>query len=142
MHPVDACPQARLNMKPAGVGIVFQREETLDHNGLVVDSLAPGGPAECSKMVEPGDRLITINGKSIRGLDARSIARLILGPMDSSVELVFECKDTSPPQRKTVVLTRNVQLVENAANTQAKPEPEPAPPAPAPPAPAEVEYTI
>ena len=38
-----------------------------------VDSLAPGGPAECSKMVEPGDRLITINGKSIRGLDARSV---------------------------------------------------------------------
>ena len=111
MHPVDACPQARLNMKPAGVGIVFQREETLDHNGLVVravcalapglrmrvgsarlrdawpnitrkssvvtsrqvDSLAPGGPADCSKMVEPGDRLITINGKSIRGLDARSV---------------------------------------------------------------------
>jgi hypothetical protein len=23
-------------MKPAGVGIVFQREETLDHQGLVV----------------------------------------------------------------------------------------------------------
>jgi hypothetical protein len=31
-----ASAQARLNMKPAGVGIVFQREETLDHQGLVV----------------------------------------------------------------------------------------------------------
>ena len=37
-----------------------------------VDSLAPGGPAEVSKKVQPGDRLITINGKSIKGLDARS----------------------------------------------------------------------
>ena len=31
-----ASAQARINMKPAGVGIVFQREETLDHQGLVV----------------------------------------------------------------------------------------------------------
>jgi hypothetical protein len=37
-----------------------------------VDSLAPGGPADVSKKVQPGDRLITINGKSIKGLDARS----------------------------------------------------------------------
>jgi len=101
-------------MKPAGVGIIFQREETLDHQGLVVrttrprhscpraignvfrfsarpsdarlrmtllctamplrqvDSLAPGGPADLSKNVQPGDRLIEINGKSIKGLDARS----------------------------------------------------------------------
>ena len=37
-----------------------------------VDSLAPGGPADVSKKVQPGDRLIEINGKSIKGLDARS----------------------------------------------------------------------
>jgi hypothetical protein len=48
MHPVDACPQARLNMKPAGVGIVFQREETLDHNGLVVRASAATVLSRCS----------------------------------------------------------------------------------------------
>eukprot|EP00277_Geminigera_cryophila_P008474 CAMPEP_0179406542 /NCGR_PEP_ID=MMETSP0799-20121207/951_1 /TAXON_ID=46947 /ORGANISM="Geminigera cryophila, Strain CCMP2564" /LENGTH=153 /DNA_ID=CAMNT_0021177615 /DNA_START=144 /DNA_END=605 /DNA_ORIENTATION=- len=98
------------HMKPAGVGIVFQREDAHDHQGLVVDSLAPGGPADRSKLVESGNRLVMINGKSIKGLDARGIARLILGPLGSHVELVFETNVMGPPQRKTVTLTRGVQL--------------------------------
>ena len=59
--------------------------------------------------------------------------------MDSSVELVFECKDTLPPERKTVILTRGVQLVENAAVASANPEPDSTRPAAAA---ADVEYTI
>ena len=44
--------------------------------------------------VVPGDKLVMINGKSIQGMDARGIARLILGPLGSEVELVFECKNS------------------------------------------------
>jgi hypothetical protein len=39
--------------------------------------------------------------------------------MDSVVELVFEVKDTVPPERKTVILVRGVQLVENPTAVQA-----------------------
>ena len=53
----------------------------------------------------------------------RSIARLILGPMDSVVELVFEVKDTVPAERKTVTLVRGVQLVENQSAEPAAPAP-------------------
>ena len=100
----------RVAMKPAGVGIVFQREENLEHGGLVVDSVAHNGPADMSGMVSQGDRLITINGTSIKGLDAKGIARLILGPMGSAVELEFVCCQASDaeaePETKKVTLVR------------------------------------
>ena len=39
-------------MKPAGVGIVFQREETLDHQGLVVRAARTLLPPRSRERVE------------------------------------------------------------------------------------------
>ena len=107
-RPMPAAP-ARIGSgrvpaaRPAGVGIVFRRQDPNSHAGLEVDSLTWAGPAHSSGQILAGERLVEIDGQSIRGLDARSIARLILGPANTSVTLVFECSDG---RLKSVTLTR------------------------------------
>ena len=111
-RPMPAAP-ARIGSgrvpaaKPAGVGIVFRRQDPNSHAGLEVDSLTWAGPAHSSGQILAGEHLVEIDGQSIRGLDARSIARLILGPANTSVTLVFECSDG---RLKSVTLTRSQQV--------------------------------
>uniref|UniRef100_A0A7S4PJR5 PDZ domain-containing protein n=1 Tax=Guillardia theta TaxID=55529 RepID=A0A7S4PJR5_GUITH len=75
--------------KPAGVGIVFKeirRQGRGSH--LLVKSLAPGGAAISSGMIEEGDVLHTVNGARVTTTEEAT--RLILGPKGSPIEMVFE----------------------------------------------------
>ncbi|EKX40365.1 hypothetical protein GUITHDRAFT_113604 [Guillardia theta CCMP2712] len=65
-----------------GVGIVFQGT---DDGGLRVSSVSFGGPAENKVMI--GDILITVNSIPIDGMTDQELAKNLLGPVGSPVQL-------------------------------------------------------
>eukprot|EP00802_Teleaulax_amphioxeia_P022134 Tamp_22550.p1 GENE.Tamp_22550~~Tamp_22550.p1 ORF type:complete len:246 (-),score=20.65 Tamp_22550:346-1017(-) len=74
----------RRSHRPAGVGIVFRQDE---QDILRVDSVTPGGPAERSGLVKEGDELYSVAGQTVRGLTIGQLARLVLGPQGTTVDL-------------------------------------------------------
>jgi len=67
--------------KVVGVGIVFDD----DAKGLIVESLVPGSGADACGDVLPGDEILTIDGKDVTGKKAAAIAKLVAGPVDSTL---------------------------------------------------------
>jgi len=94
--------------KAVGIGIIFDAGETgagPDGDGLVVNGLAPNGPADrCAKIVL-GDLLCTVDGMDVKGIAAADMSGLILGPPGSKVVLGFQA-DTVPPRHYEVILYR------------------------------------
>lgn len=64
-----------------GVGIVFDEEAS----SLIVESLVPQSGADACGDVFPGDELLTIDGKDVTGQRAAAIAKLIAGPVGTTV---------------------------------------------------------
>jgi hypothetical protein len=61
-----------------GLGIgLKQTEERLDY---VVDILEPGGPAERSGVLLPGDRVIAVNRRSLRDVQPAEVAMILEAP--------------------------------------------------------------
>ena len=59
--------------KAVGIGIIFDAGESgagPDGDGLVVNGLAPGGPAERSGKIVLGDLLCTVDGMDVKGIAA------------------------------------------------------------------------
>ena len=67
-----------------GVGIVFDDAA----KGLVIESLVPGSGAACGDVL-PGDELLTIDGKDVTGKKAAAIAKLVAGPVNSTVVMTL-----------------------------------------------------
>ena len=69
-----------------GIGIIFDAGETgagPDGDGLVVNGLAPNGPADrCAKIVL-GDLLCTVDGMDVKGI-AAGLAPCIVSVMQST----------------------------------------------------------
>lgn len=80
----------------AGIGVVFK------HAGdyLVVKSLAAEGPAQLSGKVEAGDHIVALGepGKlrDIKGCDVPQIAKLMLGPPGTSINIKVQRGDAQP----------------------------------------------
>lgn len=74
-----------------------------DLNGLTVVSLVEGGPAEQSKMLELGDRVIAVNGEPIIGMEISDAVELIRGPEGTCVKLTIirEYESEEDNQKKT-----------------------------------------
>ncbi|XP_043461458.1 glutamate receptor-interacting protein 2 [Leptopilina heterotoma] len=70
-----------------GLGLVLKLSE--DHLNYIVDILEPGGPAERSGVLLPGDKVIAINRRILRDLPPSEVAILL---ESSQVELVTEYK--------------------------------------------------
>ena len=75
----------RPDQKMVGVGIVFDE----DAKSLVVESLVPGSGADACGDVLPSDELLTIDGKDVTGRKAAAIAKLIAGPVGSTVVVML-----------------------------------------------------
>jgi len=71
--------------KVVGVGIVFDDGAT----GLMVESLVPGSGADVCGDVLPGDELLTIDGRDVTGQKAAAIAKLVAGPVGSTIVLTL-----------------------------------------------------
>ena len=73
--------------------MVVRASNSRDHRSAwssapIIKELRPGGPAWCSGRVQQGDMLVSVDGCSVAGRDAREISAMILGPAGSSVNLV------------------------------------------------------
>ena len=75
---------AQSTSKPVGVGIIFQPDST---GALHVKSLAVGGPADRSGLVNVGDVLHEIDGHIVYRKPVAQLAPLILGREGSVVRL-------------------------------------------------------
>lgn len=87
----------------AGIGIRFG----IDRNSNVsIIDLMPGSPAEECRQIRPGDRLLSVDGMAVMGMQAPQIEHIVSGPQGSQVILHVEGMQDSA--RRTVALTRRV----------------------------------
>lgn len=81
--------QERLNvmLRPdhRGLGIVLKPGD--DHPDYVVDILEPGGPAERSGVLLPGDKVVALNRKNVRDMQPTEIAMILESSKVSSLNL-------------------------------------------------------
>lgn len=78
--------RAALKKQFDGLGIVFK--ETFD--GVYVSELVKGGPADRSRLVEVGDYLLEVDGKSVADSSYEGVLEALLGPENSKVSLTLE----------------------------------------------------
>jgi hypothetical protein len=85
--------------KRYGIGIVFSpvvegagtpQEKQI---GLIVKRLIPGGPAELSGQIIPGDFLLTVNAVEVWGMALQTVAEHLVGTLGSHVWLTFKRQD-------------------------------------------------
>jgi membrane-associated protease RseP (regulator of RpoE activity) len=99
-----SCPPPRTHAA-SGIGIIGM---SLDHRSthagdaeLFVDRVVPDGPAAAAG-VRPGDRIVTIDGTSTRGMTVGEAARRLRGPTAASVSLQL----ATDGHARTVQITR------------------------------------
>jgi carboxyl-terminal processing protease len=103
-----------------GIGAVLQRD---DEEYTVIRSIVPGGPADMSKKVKVGDRVVAVGqGKSgpmtdVIGWRIDDVVELIRGPKDSYVRLdILPAEAGADGKHEIVTIARQkVKLEEQAA---------------------------
>lgn len=107
-----------MSLSLEGIGAVLQNED--EYTKIV--RLVPAGPAEKSKQLSPGDRIVAIAQGSedfvdVVGWRIDEVVDLIRGPKGSQVRLqVIPAGATDEHQTKTVAIVRNtIKLEEQAA---------------------------
>ena len=97
-------PPPTLSGPPAGVGIVFKESRRNSTTALVVKSLAPGGPAATSALIQVGDILLKVDGKEVATTEMAS--KLILGERGTKISMVFKRFAQDKVDKFTVHLIR------------------------------------
>jgi carboxyl-terminal processing protease len=72
----------------AGVGL----DVAVRGGALIVTEAAAGGPA-AEAGIRPGDRLLAVDGESVRGADAASVSERLAGPEQTLVEITLRSPD-------------------------------------------------
>ena len=83
------------------IGLAIDRPDDSPRSALVVERVAPGGPADDAN-IRPGDRILSIDGESTRGMTEAEAARLIRGRVDTAVEI----RINSPRGDRIITLVR------------------------------------
>jgi len=76
---------SQLDGSVTGIGVVLERRD----RGLVVQTVLPGSPAERAGL-DPGDQIVTVNGRDVRDLPASAVVGDVRGPAGTTVELGLE----------------------------------------------------
>jgi len=88
-----------------GVGLLFDRRRAYGQLPTVT-AVEQGGGA--GRQVAVGDQLETVNGAEVRYLEADAIARRLMGPENSVVELgLLRCDASGQAERITAKVTRS-----------------------------------
>lgn len=73
-----------------GIGVtITQRKDTAGVGWIFVEDVFPGSPAEASG-VRRFDRIVAVDGKSLRNVDVVAASQLIRGPAGSTAQLVVQ----------------------------------------------------
>ncbi len=83
----------------AGIGAAF---ESVDGGGLFVHSFAAGGPAQVCGLIHKGDQLISVDGIDVRGMSAKELAQVLIGPVGSKVLVGFSREVENSTQRTEI----------------------------------------
>lgn len=75
----------RLQKEFKGIGLILQDT----NQGVVVTHLLSGGPAERTKLIEVGDILVKIDGKSVGDISFEKIMEMLHGEQESEIVLEF-----------------------------------------------------
>jgi len=76
--------QQQQNGEFAGVGMTVSAGK----QGIAVNSTYPGSPARRAG-IKPGDTIVAVNGKSLKGVDLDDATKLIKGPVGTPVTLTW-----------------------------------------------------
>jgi len=97
---IRLCRKAGDRQTPLGLGLVSGMHTKLQHNGVFVKTLVPGGLAAQDGNLRVGDRIAAVNGASIVALDYDQAIKLI---RDSRRELRLLVIRARPEQAKLVL---------------------------------------
>ena len=84
-----------------GVGIFFQMND--DEGFVFVKSMVPGGSAARDGTVQVGDRILSVDDRSVAGESLAAIKSLILGPQGSAVKMQFSRQSSNGEAQDVVV---------------------------------------
>jgi len=106
----------QMKLQLVGIGAVLQ----LKDDYCTIEELVPGGPAELSHQLKPGDKIIAVSQDNkesvdIIGMKLRKVVDMIRGEKGSRVHLTVEpygANDASA--RKQIVITRDVVKLNSA----------------------------
>ncbi len=104
-----------------GIGAVLS-----DKDGYcTIQELLPGGPAERSKEIKPGDAIVGVgqekDGEIVDtiGMKLRRIVKMIRGKQGSTVRLLIRPADGDPSERREILLVRDeIKLTANLAKAE------------------------
>jgi carboxyl-terminal processing protease len=96
--------QNDLNNAPTvGIGVYLSGGGT---QPLRIDAVIPGSPADKSKQIHPGDEIVGVDGKSVRGQTIDQVRPLIEGKAGTKVILTMIRPSVSATQTFDATLTR------------------------------------
>jgi carboxyl-terminal processing protease len=96
--------QSDLNNAPTvGIGVYLSGGGT---QPLHIDAVIPGSPADKSKQIHPGDEIVGVDGKNVRGQTIDQVRPLIQGKAGTKVTLTLIRPSVSATQTFDVTLTR------------------------------------
>jgi carboxyl-terminal processing protease len=102
--------RVRLQKEFKGIGLVLKDA----NQGVVVTHMLEGGPAARSKLIELGDILIEIDGKSILDYPFEKTMEMLHGDKNTKIKLTFKRKiNGSPDDIYTVELMRETIILNN-----------------------------
>lgn len=87
-RPVEA-PASSPGLGGCGVGLLLEDCDTPSYNNynVTVKRLSEGGPADLSKQIQKGDKILRIDGKDVVGMRTADLGPLLIGPVGSAVSL-------------------------------------------------------
>lgn len=89
---------SQLDGSVTGIGVVLERRD----RGLVVQTVLPGSPAERAGL-DPGDQIVTVDGRDVRDEPAAAVVDDVRGPAGTTVELGLE---GGPDGRRSIAVER------------------------------------
>lgn len=116
----DEANQFMIQMQQRLFGIGAQLREDLD--GLTVVRIIDGGPAAKGRELKAQDKIISVDGQPILGMEISDAVDLIRGPSGTYVTLTVlreENKEDTPPTTLEVKIRRGEVIVEEARITSA-----------------------
>jgi carboxyl-terminal processing protease len=98
--------RVRLQKEFKGIGLVLKETS----QGAMVTHLLEGGPAARSKLIQPGDILIEVDGKSILDFPFEKTMEMLHGDKNTKVKLTFK-RPENPEKIYNVELTRETIIL-------------------------------
>ncbi len=93
----------------SGIGASLQKTK----DGLVITSVFDGSPAKAAGLA-PGDQILTVDGKSTKGVAIETSITRIKGEDGSTVVLRVQPKDKAQPARDVKVVRRTIEIPETS----------------------------